>query len=310
MKLHSKIYVAGSTGMVGSSIVRTLKKNKFTNILTSTRKDLNLLDSSAVLDFFKRNKPNFVFICAARVGGIKANMKYKYEFIYENIQIQNNIINSAFTTNIKNLIFFGSSCIYPKMSKQPIKEEYLLTAPLEITNEFYALAKISGIKLCQSLNAQFKTNYLSIMPCNLYGPNDNYDLNNSHVIPGLIAKIHIAKQKNQSQIVLWGSNKTKREFLHVDDLADACIMLMKKKYKKKDIINIGSGEEITISRLANMIKKVINYKGKVLFDSNEPIGTPRKILDSSNIFETGWRPKIDLINGLEKTYELRDFRSS
>tara|TARA_Y100000590_G_C15337708_1_gene870228 strand:+ start:77 stop:667 length:591 start_codon:yes stop_codon:yes gene_type:complete len=196
------------------------------------------------------------------------------------------------------------------MSKQPIKEEYLLTAPLEITNEFYALAKISGIKLCQSLNAQFKTNYLSIMPCNLYGPNDNYDLNNSHVIPGLIAKIHIAKQKNQSQIVLWGSNKTKREFLHVDDLADACIMLMKKKYKKKDIINIGSGEEITISRLANMIKKVINYKGKVLFDSNEPIGTPRKILDSSNIFETGWRPKIDLINGLEKTYELRDFRSS
>lgn len=307
MNTNSKIYVAGSSGMVGSSIVRSLIKNKFTNIIRTSRKQLNLLNQSEVLNFFKKQKFDFVFLCAARVGGIKDNINNKFQFIYDNLQIQNNIINSAFKTGVQNLIFLGTSCIYPRESKQPIKEEYLLTGPLEMSNQYYSIAKIAGIKLCESLNIQFKTNYLTVMPTNLYGPNDNYDLDNSHVIPALLSKFHFAKKNNLPELVIWGNKNTRREFLHVDDLASACILLMKIKYRKHNIINVGSGEELTIENLANLIKYTVNYDGKILYDKNEPIGTPRKLLNSSKILKTGWCPIINLKMGLKSTYDLEEF---
>ena len=298
---NSKIFVAGHKGMVGSSIVRHLKKKKYKNILTVDKKDLDLLDQLNTQKFLMKKKPHFVIIAAAKVGGIMANNNYKAEFIYQNLQIQSNLIHSSYLAGVKKLIFLGSSCIYPKFSKQPIKEEYLLDGKLETTNDAYAIAKIAGVKMCESYNQQYGLNYISLMPTNLYGPNDNYNLKNSHFYPPLISKIYQAKIKKKKTIKIWGNGKAKREILFVDDLADACEYFLKKEVKHK-IINIGSGQEKTILGYAKFIMKKMNVNLQVLFDKKKPNGTPRKILNFNLAKKYGWKPKFSLSEGFDLTF--------
>ena len=305
IKHKSKIFVAGHKGLVGSAILRTLKKNGYKNILTVSRSKLDLTDQKKVLSFLKLNNPNFIFIAAAKVGGIYSNDKYKAEFIYDNLTIQNNIIHSAFKCNIKNLIFLGSSCVYPKLSKQPIKEKYLLNGELEKTNEPYAIAKIAGIKMCESYNFQYKTNYKCLMPTNTFGPNDNYDKLNSHFFPSLIRKIHEIKISKKKELVLWGDGSPKREVIYVDDIADACVFFMKKKIKET-VINIGTGKDYTIKYYAKLIARQIldkKRKFKIKFDKTKPNGTPRKVLDISKAKEYGWTAKTTLNHAIETTYK-------
>jgi GDP-L-fucose synthase len=310
MQKGSKIYIAGHNGLVGSAIKRNLEKKGFENLVYKTRKELDLMNEKAVRNFFEKEKPEYVFLAAAKVGGIVANRDYPADFIYQNLQIQNNIIHSSYLTGVKKLLFLGSSCIYPKFASQPMKEEYLLTGELEFTNEPYAIAKIAGIKMCQSYNRQYGTNFIACMPTNLYGPNDNFDLESSHVLPAMIRKFHEAKENQNKDVVLWGSGSPKREFLYVDDLADACLFLMekynpsKKENEKGEIfLNIGTGEDLSIKELASIIKKVVGYKGKIIWDESKPDGTPRKLLDVSKIHNLGWKHKIDLETGIRKTYE-------
>ena len=307
MEKNSKIYIAGHRGMVGSAIIRRLQKNGFTNLVTRTSKELDLINQQAVADFFASEKPRFVFLAAAKVGGIVANNTYRAEFIYENIMIQSNIIHNSYLNNVKKLLFLGSSCIYPKMAPQPLKEEYLLTGVLEPTNEPYAIAKIAGIKMCDAYRSQHGCNFISVMPTNLYGPNDNYDLNNSHVLPALIRKFHTAKVQNLSSVEIWGTGTPKREFLHVDDLADACFSLMQ-NYNEPGLINIGVGEDISIQDLALLVKKIVNYEGELKFDSSKPDGTPRKLMDVSKLHSLGWKHKINLEEGIKSVYKVaKDF---
>jgi len=302
MKLDSKIYVAGHNGMVGSAIVRHLTNLGYQNIITLTRSQLDLLDQQAVDSFFREYSPEYVFLAAAKVGGIKANRDMKADFIYENLMIQTNIIKSSYSYDVKKLVFLGSSCIYPKFCDQPIKEEYLMTGELEPTNDAYAIAKIAGIKMCQSYNEQYGTNFISVMPTNLYGPNDNYDLNNSHVLPAMIRKFHEAKLEDRESVEIWGTGTPKREFLYVDDLADACVFLMN-NYSENEIVNIGTGQDVTIAELAVAISKVVGYKGNIYYNTEMPDGTPRKLLDVSKLEEIGWKYSTSLIEGIEKTYK-------
>jgi GDP-L-fucose synthase len=302
MELNARIFVAGHRGMVGSAIVRKLKELGYTNIITASRKELNLLNQLAVQSFFSNEIPEYVFLCAAKVGGIKANNEMKGDFIYENLMIQSNIIKYSKDFNVKKLIFLGSSCIYPKMSPQPIKEEYLLTGDLEPTNDAYAIAKIAGIKMCQSFNKQYGTNFISVMPTNLYGSNDNYDLNNSHVLPAMIRKFHEAKLEGKDKVEIWGTGTPMREFLYVDDLADACVHLML-NYNDSEVVNIGTGVDITIKDLALTIKEVVGFRGDIYFNTDMPDGTPRKLLDVSKLKDLGWEYKTTLREGIEKTYK-------
>jgi GDP-L-fucose synthase len=305
----SKIFVTGHKGLVGSAVVRRLKYFGYKNILTIDKKKLDLRNQHLVSNFFKKNKIDAVINAAGKVGGIYANSKYKADFIYDNLSIQNNIIHACFLRKIKSLIFLGSSCIYPRNSKQPIKEKYLLKGELEQTNEPYAIAKIAGIKMCQSYNFQYKTNYKCLMPCNLYGPNDNYNLQSSHFFPALIAKAINAKKKNKKQIILWGSGKPKRELMYVDDLADACIYFMKKK-TKESLINVGAGYDLSILSYAKFILKKLNFKCKIILDKSKLDGTPRKLIDSAVAKKYGWFPKINLDKGFDLTirsYKLNKF---
>ena len=301
MRRESKIYVAGHMGLVGSAIVRELTKQGYKNLLLKTRQELDLLDSAAVAEFFKTEKPKFVFLAAAKVGGIMANKTYPADFIYENLTIQTNIIHGAYMNGVKKLLFLGSSCIYPKFAQQPIKEDYLLTGELEPTNRAYAVAKIAGIVMCQSFNQQHGTNFISAMPTSLYGIGDNFDPETSHVIPALIRKINDAKIANQKEVVLFGSGSPKREFLYVDDLAEACIFLMD-HYNDSRVINIGTGEDISIKEVAEMVKSMVDFKGKIVWDTTKPDGTPRKLLDVDQIHKLGWEHKINLKDGLKMTY--------
>jgi len=307
LKKNSKIYLAGHTGLVGSAILRRLKDLGYKTIITRTRRQLDLKNKKKVLFFFKKKKFEFVIIAAGKVGGIYANNKYRADFIYDNLELQNNIIYSSFLTGVKNLIFLGSSCIYPKNCPQPIKENYLLTGELEKTNEPYAIAKIAGIKLCESLNIQYGTNYKCLMPCNIYGPNDNYDSENSHFFPALIAKTYNVIINNKKKVVVWGNGKAKRELMYADDLADACIFFLKKK-TKETIINIGSSVEMTISEYAKFIIKKFNKKLKIQFDRSKDNGVKRKLLDCSLAYKYGWRPKFSLDYGFDIT--LKSFIES
>ena len=302
MNLDSRIFVAGHNGMVGSAIVRKLEQLGYTNIITMQRSKLDLLNQSEVDNFFRKMGPEYVFLAAAKVGGIKANRDMKADFIYENIMIQTNIIKSSYSYDVKKLLFLGSSCIYPKMCKQPIKEEYLMTGELESTNDAYAIAKITGIKMCQSYNQQYGTNFISAMPTNLYGPNDNYDLNNSHVLPAMIRKFHEAKLEGKGSVEIWGTGTPKREFLYVDDLADACVFLMN-NYSGSEIVNIGTGQDVTIAELAVGISKVVGYEGGIHYNTEMPDGTPRKLLDVSRLEGIGWKYSTSLKDGIEKTYK-------
>jgi GDP-L-fucose synthase len=304
MNYKSTIFVAGHNGLVGSAIVSELKKRGYKKIITVSRSQLDLINQIKVLEFLKKNKPDYMIIAAAKVGGIYSNNKYKAEFIYENLMIQTNLIHSAFLCGTKNLIFLGSSCIYPKMSKQPIKEEYLLSGKLEKTNDAYAIAKIAGIKMCESYNDQYKTNYKCLMPTNTFGPNDNYHPLNSHFVPSLIRKIHQAKVENKKDIVLWGNGKAKREILYVDELASACIYFMKKK-TKASLINIGSGKDYSIKEYAKLFLKIMAPEKKIniKYDISKPNGTPRKVLDISLAKKYGWRPNFDLKKQILKTYQ-------
>lgn len=303
MKKNAKIYVAGGqSGLVGTAIVRNLQKKGYTNIVVRTRKQLDLMNKVRVDAFFKREKPEYVFLAAALVGGILANKTRKADFIYQNLEVQNNVIYSAWKYGVKKLLFLGSSCIYPRLAKQPIKESSFLTGPLEETNDAYAVAKIAGIKMCQSFNEQFGTNFISAMPTNLYGPNDNYDLKSSHVLPAMIQKFHDAKTQNKKEVVLWGSGNVYREFLHVDDMADACVFLMK-NYNSSEIVNIGTGKDLKIRALAQLIKKIAGYKGKIVWDRSKPDGTPKKQLDVSRLFKLGWKPTIQLPDGIAREYQ-------
>ena len=294
--------MAGHTGMVGSAIVRCLQQNGYENIITRTHKELDLTNQAETEKFFNEEKPEYVFLAAAKVGGIYANDTYPADFIMENMLIECNVIRSAFQNKVKKLMFLGSACIYPKLCPQPIKEEYLLTGPLEPTNEAYALAKISGIKMCQAYNKQYGTRYISVMPANLYGITDRFDAYNSHVIPSMMVKFHKAKIENLPYVELWGTGKPLREFLYVDDMAEACLYLMQ-NYESSELINIGSGKEISIRELAEIIKDVVGYKGEIIFDTSKPDGTPRRVLDNSKIMATGWRPKVDIREGIQKEYE-------
>ena len=298
----SKIFIAGHNGMVGSSILKYFKKKGYTNIYVRERKALNFLDKDKTIKYLKKIKPHFAVIAAAKVGGIMANHKFKGEFIYENLMIQTNLIHASYLAGVKKLIFLGSSCIYPKLSKQPINEKYLLTGKLEETNDAYAIAKIAGIKMCEAYNKQYKKNYICLMPANLYGPNDNYDLNNSHFYPALILKTHQAKIKNKKYIKIWGDGSAKRELMFVDDLARACEFFLKKKIKHT-LINIGSGQEKTILEFCKFLMKQFEVNLKVKFDKKKPNGTPRKILDTTLAKSYGWRPKFDLIEGFRLTYK-------
>ncbi len=302
MKRNSKIFVAGHGGLVGSAIVRTLKSKGYKNLLLRTRKELDLRDKKAVFNFFTKEKPEYVFLAAAKVGGIVANNTFPADFILENLEIQNNVISAAHECKTKKLLFLGSSCIYPKLSKQPIKEGYLLTGELEKTNEAYALAKIAGLKMCEYFKKQYGDNFISAMPTNLYGENDNFDLTNSHVIPALLRKFHEAKIENKKEVILWGSGKPKREFLHVDDLAEALVFLME-KYDGESTVNVGTGADITIKELGILVKKITGFQGKIVWDKTKPDGTPRKLLDISKIKKLGWKPKTKLETGLQKTYQ-------
>lgn len=299
MNESSKIYLAGHSGMVGGAILRLLKKRGFKNITLKSHSELDLTNQAAVFNFFQTEKPEYVILAAARVGGILANSTYPADFIFQNLMIQTNVIHSSFVAGVKKLLFLGSSCIYPRDCPQPIKEEYLLSGPLEKTNEAYAIAKISGIKMCAAYNNQYGTNFISIMPTNLYGPGDNYDLETSHVVPALIRKFH--EGLPAKPVTLWGSGRVKREFLHVDDLADACLYLFN-FYDKSEIINIGTGEDVSIFELAILIQKIIGHKGQILWDNKKPDGTPQKLLDISKIHRLGWTHKINLEEGLLSTY--------
>ncbi|MDU4738663.1 GDP-L-fucose synthase [Clostridium sp.] len=301
MNKDSKIYVAGHRGLVGSAIVRELNKKGYINIIGKTHKELDLMDALAVENFFKDEKPEYVFLAAAKVGGIYANSTYPADFIYENLQIQNNVIGNAYKYGVKKLMFLGSSCIYPKMCPQPIKEEYLLSGYLEETNEAYALAKISGLKMCQYFNKQYGTNFISVMPTNLYGPYDNFHPEHSHVMPALIRRFHEAKVNGAKEVVVWGSGKPLREFLYSEDMADASIYLME-NYEGNDFFNIGTGKEITIKGLAELIKEVVGYEGEIVWDSSKPDGTPRKLLDVSRLESQGWKYKMELKDGIKESY--------
>ena len=302
MNKSDKIYVAGHNGMVGSAIIRQLKSNSFTNLLVKTSKELDLTNQQAVNSFFETEKPDYVFLAAAKVGGIHANNVYRADFLYQNLMIEANVIHAAYLNKVTKLLFLGSSCIYPKMAPQPLKEEYLLTGFLEATNEPYAIAKIAGIKLCESYRRQYGCNFISAMPTNLYGPNDNYDLNNSHVLPALIRKFHTAKLENQLQVEIWGTGTPLREFLHVDDLAAACLFLMK-NYNEELFVNVGSGTDISIKDLALLVKKTVGYKGDLVFNTSKPDGTPRKLMDVSRLNQLGWRHNISLEEGIKTVYE-------
>lgn len=302
MNKDSKIYVAGHRGMVGSAIVRKLKEEGFENLVLKTSAELDLRNQAEVNAFFKTEKPDFVFLAAAKVGGIQANNLYRADFIYDNLMIEANVIHAAFQNKVEKLLFLGSSCIYPKLAPQPLKEEYLLTDELEYTNEPYAIAKIAGIKLCENYRKQYGCNFISAMPTNLYGPNDNYDLNNSHVLPALLRKFHVAKENQDAEVEIWGSGKPKREFLHVDDLADACFTLIQ-EYNGEDWFNIGTGEDISIKNLALLIKEVVDYRGELTFDASKPDGTPRKLMDVSKLHQLGWKHKIELKEGIQKVYQ-------
>lgn len=302
MQKDEKIYVAGHQGMVGSAIIRKLQSLGYSNILTATHQELDLTNQAKTIAFFEQNKPQYVFVAAAKVGGIHANNTYKAQFLYENLMIAANTIHAAYKIGVSKLMFLGSSCIYPKYAPQPMKEEYLLTGELEPTNEGYAIAKIAGLKLCDTYRYQYGCNFISVMPTNLYGINDNYHPENSHVLPALIRRFHEAKTKNLSEVIVWGTGTPKREFLFADDLADACIYLMQ-NYNDYGWVNIGSGEEVSIAELATMIKEVIGYQGKIIFDTTKPDGTPRKLLDVSKLHNLGWRPKTSLKEGLKITYQ-------
>ncbi len=302
MKPTDKIYIAGHNGLVGSAILRALKTKGFTNLIYRTSKELDLRDQKAVDSFFMQEKPQYVFLAAAKVGGIIANNTYRADFLYDNVMIVSNVVHAAHQSRVDKLLFLGSSCIYPKMAPQPIKEEYLLTGPLESTNEPYAVAKIAGIKLCQSFREQYGANYISVMPTNLYGINDNYHPENSHVLPALIRKFHEAKQNNSPDVVIWGSGMPKREFLFADDLAEACLFLMD-TYNEKEIINIGCGEDITIKELAELIKEITGFNGNLLFDTSKPDGTPRKLLDVTKIHALGWHHQTPLKEGMSIAYQ-------
>lgn len=302
MKKEDKVYVAGHNGMVGSSIVRKLEREGFTNIITRSSKELNLIDQAAVAAFFEETKPDYVFLAAAKVGGIQANNTYKGDFLYDNLMIQTNVIHAAHAHQVKKLLFLGSSCIYPKFAHQPISEDSLLTGTLEPTNEPYAIAKIAGIKLCDAYRDQYGVNFISAMPTNLYGPNDNYDLQNSHVLPAMIRKFHEAKLNGGKEVVIWGTGKPMREFLYVDDLAEACYFLME-NYNQPGAINVGTGSDITIEDLAYLVKRVVGFEGELVFDTSKPDGTPKKQLDVSKINKLGWQAKIDLEEGIQLAYE-------
>jgi len=302
MNVESKIYVAGHRGMVGSAIVRKLNAKGFNNIVVRSSKELDLRNQQAVNSFFEMENPDIVVLAAAKVGGIHANSVYRAEFLYDNLMIQANIINAAYRFEVAKLLFLGSSCIYPKMADQPLREEYLLTGELEPTNEPYAIAKIAGIKLCESYRDQYGCNFISAMPTNLYGPNDNYDLNNSHVLPALLRKFHIAKQEGNAKVEIWGTGSPKREFLHVEDLATACFFLLQ-NYNEKEPVNIGCGKDISIKDLALTIKKVVGFKGKLTFDTSKPDGTPRKLLSVDKLHDLGWKHQIELEEGVKSVYK-------
>jgi len=301
MDSKSKVYVAGNTGLVGSAIVRMLHMKGYTNILSSPSSHWDLRRQEDVERFFRINEPEYVYLAAAKVGGIGANKDYPGHFIYDNLMIQSNIIHAARKFGVKKLLFLGSSCIYPKMCEQPIKEEYLMTGPLEPTNDAYAIAKIAGIKMCQAYRTQYGFNAISLMPTNLYGPNDNFDLNGAHALPALINRLDKSKNSNQSEVFLWGDGSARREFLHVDDLAEACFVCMR-DYNTSDIINVGTGEDVTIKELATIIANVVGYTGEFKWDTSKPNGTPRKLLNVDKIKALGWEPKIELKDGIERTY--------
>jgi len=302
MNKSSRIYVAGHRGLVGSAICRRLEAEGFTHLLIRRSDELNLTRQTEVEAFFQREKPDYVFLSAAKVGGILANNTYPADFIYKNIMIQSNIIHASYANGVRKLLFLGSSCIYPKFAPQPMKEEYLLTGELEPTNEPYAVAKIAGIKMCQAYNAQYETNFISVMPTNLYGPGDNFDLETSHVLPALIRKFHEAKTGHSPSVTIWGTGTPKREFLYIDDLADACIFLME-NYDRSEIVNIGVGEDMPISELALLIKEITGYQGEIVYDRSKPDGTPRKLLDVSRLHSLGWKAKISLEEGIVRTYD-------
>lgn len=301
MKKNSKIFVAGHKGMVGSAIHRKLIELGYNNLITRSKKELDLTNQFQVNQFFHLERPEFVFLAAAKVGGIKANNNFKADFIYQNLMIQSNVINASFISGVEKLLFLGSSCIYPRLAIQPIKEEYLLTNTLEPTNDAYAIAKIAGIKMCQSYNKQHSTNYISLMPTNLYGPNDNYDLNNSHVLPAMIRKFHEAKIESKGQVEIWGTGSPMREFLYVDDLADACVFLMD-NYSDGEIVNVGTGEDLTIRELSYLVKEIVEYKGDIYFNTEMPDGTPKKLLDVSKLTSLGWKYKTSLREGIKMAY--------
>ncbi len=302
MESNSKIYVAGHRGMVGSAILVNLQQKGYTNIITKTSTELNLTNQQEVALFFEKEKPEYVFLAAAKVGGIIANNTYRADFIYENIMIQSNVIHQCYVHKIKKMMFLGSSCIYPKLAPQPLTEESLLTGLLEETNEPYAIAKIAGIKMCDAYRDQYGCNFVSVMPTNLYGLNDNYDLNNSHVLPALIRKFHEAKINGSEKVLVWGTGSPLREFLHATDMADACVFLMQ-NYNEKGFVNIGSGHEISIKHLAFLIKEVVGFKGVIEFDTTKPDGTPRKLMDNSKLSNLGWQFKISLREGIENVYK-------
>lgn len=299
---NSKIYIAGHRGMVGSAIKRRLEADGFSNFVLRTSSELDLRNQKAVNDFFEEEKPDYVFLAAAKVGGIHANNTYRAEFIYDNLMIQNNIIHASYKSGVKKLLFLGSSCIYPKFANQPLEEDSLLTGLLEPTNEPYAIAKIAGIKMCDAYRDQYGCNFISVMPTNLYGPNDNYNLQNSHVLPALIRKFHEAKKENKPEVVMWGTGSPKREFLHVDDLADACFFLMN-NYSEPGLVNIGTGEDISILDLAKLVQNVVGYQGEITHDLSKPDGTPRKLMNVSKLRGYGWKAEIELEEGIQSVYE-------
>ncbi|MEI8109594.1 MAG: GDP-L-fucose synthase [Chitinophagia bacterium] len=303
MDSNSKVYISGHRGMVGSAILRNLEQKKFSNIITRNSAELNLCNQQQVNDFFALEKPEYVFLAAAKVGGIHANKTYRAEFIYNNLMIEANIIEAAFRVGVKKLLFLGSSCIYPKLAPQPLREEYLLSGYLEPTNQSYAIAKIAGIEMCNAYRAQYGCNFISVMPTNLYGPNDNYDLENSHVLPALLRKMLTAKQYNLPNVQIWGTGTPRREFLHVDDLADACVFLMK-QYNEAGLVNVGCGEDISILELAQLIAQIVGFTGEITTNPSQPDGTPRKLLDVSKLHSVGWKHSITLQKGIEQVYSL------
>ncbi len=302
MEKNNKVYIAGHNGMVGSAIHRRLLKEGFTNIITRSSKELDLRNQQQVTDFFAAEKPEYVILAAAKVGGIIANNTYRGEFLYENLMIQSNVIHQAHLNGVKKLLFLGSSCIYPKLAPQPLKEEYLLTGPLEPTNEPYAIAKIAGLKMCEAYRSQYGSNFITVMPTNLYGPNDNYDLNNSHVLPAMLRKFHEARERGDASVTLWGTGSPRREFLHADDLADACFFLMQ-QYEAGEPVNIGVGDDITIKELAGLIQRITGFTGTINWDTSKPDGTPRKLMDVSRLTKAGWKARITLEDGIKQVYK-------